>query len=199
MTSDLTLASSSQIRRELLQNAGLSIDVVPARVDEESMIAALLHSASKPRDIADALAEAKAKKVSGKGVAGLVLGCDQVLELDGAVFSKPASQAEARSQLQMLRGKPHHLHSAAVLYRDSQPIWRQVSSVTLKMRLFTDDYLEDYLARNWEDIRHCVGGYMLEKEGARLMERIEGDYFAVLGLPLLELLGQLAVIGAIDA
>ncbi len=198
MTRSILLASGSRIRRDLLTNAGLEFEVLTARVDEDTIKQSLLAEKAKPRDIADALAEFKALKVAGKRPDALVIGCDQILDLKGQVFSKPGSPQEAIDQLSQLRGGTHSLHSAAVIFEDGKPVWRSVQESKLTMRSFSDAYLHAYVERNWDDIRYCVGGYQLEAEGARLFARISGDYFTVLGIPLLDVLNYLSLKGAID-
>lgn len=194
---DLVLASGSAIRAKLLRDAGIVFTVETARVDEDSLRQALLAEDLDARDIADALAEAKARKVSQRRPGALVLGADQVLDCAGTIYAKPQTPLQAREQLVKLRGRTHRLLSAAVVCCDGEPLWRHVGQVRLTMRDFSDSYLDDYIGRNWESIRHSVGAYLLEAEGVRLMSRIEGDYFSVLGLPLVELLTWLAVRGDI--
>ncbi len=198
MSVPIILASGSSIRAQLLENAGVPFTVQTARVDEETAKRALLAEDVSPRDIADTLAEMKARKVSDKTPGAMVLGCDQVLDFDGRLLSKPESPADALAQLRAMRGKRHMLLSAAVIYQDGEPIWRHVGQVRLRMRMSSDAYLRNYVDRNWDSIRHAVGAYKLEEEGVRLFATIDGDYFNVLGMPLLELLNFLAVKGVID-
>ena len=169
-----------------------------ARVDEGAIKAALLAEGAAPRDIADTLAEAKARKVSGKHPGEMVLGCDQVLDFEGTLLSKPDTKDQALDQLKAMRGKRHMLLSAAVIYRDGEPLWRHVGQVRLVMRMASDAYLESYVDRNWESIRHAVGAYKLEEEGVRLFTTIDGSYFNVLGLPMLELINYLGLQGIIE-
>ncbi len=198
MSIRIILASTSEIRCTLLRNAGLRFDTEAARIDEQSVKAALQAEDAKPRDIADTLAELKARKISDRHPDALVIGCDQVLDLGGNILSKPDTPEQAIEQLTQMRGQTHHLISAAVVYERGAPVWRHVGIVEMQMRTVSDAYLNDYVARNWNSIRHSVGAYKLEEEGVRLFERIKGDYFHVLGLPLLELLGFLMTRGVLD-
>lgn len=198
MQDRIVLASQSEIRAQLLRNAGVEIEALPARVDEEAIRAALEMEEAKPRDIADALAEAKARKLSAKHPDALVIGCDQVLAFEQRIFSKPETVEEAREQLMRLRGQSHQLLSAAVIYQGAEPKWRHVGIARLRMNSFSDEYLDAYLDRNWHSIRHSVGGYKLEEEGVRLFSSVQGDYFTILGLPLVELLAYLGVTGSIE-
>lgn len=198
MSKPFILASGSEIRASLLRNAGLEIEVVPARIDEAAIRGALEAEAAGPRDVADTLAEYKARRVANARPDALVLGCDQVAELKGEILAKPETEADARAQLAALSGKTHRLLSAAVIYEHGEPVWRHVGVVRLTMRDLSPGYIDDYVARNWESIRHAVGGYKLEEEGVRLFSLIDGDYFHVLGLPLTELLSYLIVKGHVQ-
>lgn len=194
----LILASNSASRRAMLSAVGLQADAMPARIDEETIRTSLAAEGATPRDQADALAELKARKISDRHPGALVLGSDQILDLKGAVFAKPETPEAARDHLRALSGQTHRLHSAAVVYRDGKPLWRHVSEARLTLNTLSEPFIDSYVSRNWDEIRHTVGCYMIEKEGARLMARIEGDHFTILGLPLLPLLNWLRVTGEID-
>lgn len=197
MTERIILASGSDIRRQLLERAGVAVEIVPARIDEAALKEALLAERARPRDVADKLAELKALKVSQKNPEALVIGADQVLDFDRSILSKPESPEDARNQLSQMQGNRHSLLSAAVICHEGRPIWRHVGVVRLHMRPLSNGFIDDYVARNWDSIRHTVGAYKLEEEGARLFTRIEGDYFSVLGLPLLDVLSYLATRGTL--
>lgn len=191
MASSLVLASSSEIRATLLRNAGIEVAIEPARIDEEMIRHSLEAEGAHPRDVADALAEVKSLKISRKNPDALVLGCDQVAEVDRQILSKPESPEQAVEQLTRLSGQTHRLLSAAVICQGVKPIWRHVGVVRLTMRELSPTYVQDYVSRNWDSIRWSVGAYKLEEEGVRLFSKIEGDYFTVLGLPLMELTSYL--------
>jgi len=194
----LILASASEIRQTLLRQAGIPFKAHAARIDEATITAAMSNEGGTARDIADALAEFKARKIAAKHPDAMVIGCDQVLEFRGNLLSKPTGLEDAISQLIMLRGQQHKLLSAIVVYENGEPVWRHVGQVRLLMRDLSDDYIAKYMSRNWPGIADSVGSYKLEQEGSRLFSRIEGDYFTVLGLPLLELVGFLTQRGVIE-
>jgi septum formation protein len=187
----LVLASASAVRRRLLEQAGIAFRVRPAGVDEASVIAALRAEKAAPGDVADLLAELKAVQISRAEAPAFTLGADQVLALEGDIFQKPECIDGARARLRALRGRTHELITAAVLAREGTPVWRHVAVSRLSMRPFTDEFLEAYLTRNGESVLSSVGAYLLEEEGIQLFSRIDGDYFAILGLPMLPLLNIL--------
>jgi septum formation protein len=189
----LILASASASRAEILKGAGVAFDVVPANVDEDTVKAA----SHDGRAVAETLAARKAMAVSMMDPKALVLGADQVLVVDGMLMSKAATAEEAAAQLKTLRGKRHVLISALALARGGVVAWRHTCEAALTMRAFSDAFLNDYLAREDQMVLGSVGCYRLEGMGAQLFESIEGDYFSILGLPLVPLLGALRGFGVI--
>ncbi len=187
----LVLASGSKIRAELLNNAGLTIDVDPADVDERAVEAPLLEADFPPEDLASVLAEAKAKDVSARRDGDLVIGADQILAFEGKRRTKPEDMEAARRQLLAFSGKTHELHSAVVISKNGEAVWRHVSTARLTMRALTPEFIGHYLANAGEAVLSSVGAYQLESLGVQLFEKIDGDYFTILGLPLLPLLGEL--------
>jgi septum formation protein len=183
----LILASKSVTRRAVLDGAGVTYEAVGSGVDEDAVKAELLAKGAGPREIAGALAEKKALAVSA-GRSGLVIGADQTLEFDGQLYDKAETVEEARERLQALRGQPHQLHSAVAVAQGGAIVWRETQSATLTMRDFSNVFLESYLAAEGEAALRSVGCYRLEGLGVQLFSRIDGDYFAILGLPMLGLL-----------
>jgi septum formation protein len=187
----LLLASRSAARRRLLEAVGVPFATVEAELDEAAAKGGLEAAGFDPRGIAEELAQLKALSVQSPDDA-LVLGSDQTLELDdGAMMSKPGSREEALDQLSALSGRTHWLHSSAVVAEGGEAIWWHCETVEMTMRRLGRDFLEDYLDREYEHVRWSVGGYRIEGLGVQLFERIDGSHFAILGLPLLPLLGYL--------
>ena len=187
----LLLASKSEARRHMLEAAGVPFEAVEAELDEAAAKGGLEAAGFDARGIAEELAQLKALSVEASDGA-LVLGSDQTLELDdGAMLSKPRSRDEALDQLIALSGRTHRLHSSAVIAEGGESVWWHSETVELTMRRLGPDFLEDYLDREYEHIRWSVGGYRIEGLGAQLFDRIEGSHFAILGMPLLPLLGYL--------
>lgn len=187
----LILASGSVTRAKMLRDAGVAIETAVPAIDEAEVKASLRHDGSPAAKVAEILAEMKAQRIAARARGRLVLGSDQMLECDGAWFDKPANRDDARRQLQFLRGKSHSLITSAVLVRDDARIWHVTDRAELRMRAFSDDFLERYLGEAGEDVLHAVGAYRLEGLGAQLFERVTGDFFTILGLPLLPVLGIL--------
>jgi septum formation protein len=189
----LTLASKSKIRATVLTGAGLDFDVQVSGVDEDALKA---NHKGAAEALALALAEAKAKAVQAQG---LIIGADQILECDGALYDKPRDMQEARHNLAVFRGQTHYLVGAVALVENGQTIWSHCGRVRLTMRDFSDAFLDAYLAAAGEQILSSVGCYQLEGLGAHLFSAIDGDYFSILGLPLLPLLDGLRAHGGLIA
>jgi septum formation protein len=194
----LILASKSPARAAVLKGAGLDFTQITASVDEDAIKASLRAEGAATSRQADLLAETKAMKVSISNL-GVVLGADQMLDLDGEGFDKPATREEAREQLKRLRGKTHILQTALVACVEGAPVWRHLSQPRLRMRNFSDHFLDDYLDVIGEHALTSVGAYQIEGRGAQLFDRIDGDYFSILGLPLLPLLQWLRDRGTVPS
>ena len=199
MTPPLILASQSPFRRMLMENAGLAFEARAAEIDERAAEAALAARNPTPPDVAEALAIEKAKDVAGRNPGALVIGSDQTLSLEGRVFHKPVDMAEAKSHLMAMSGRTHALNCGIALVRDGETLWTHVSIARLTMRPLSEGLIDRHLARVGTRVLASVGAYQLEGEGVQLFERIDGDYFTILGLPLLPLLAKLRDLGAIDA
>ena len=195
----VVLASKSASRQAILTAAGVAFEAVGSGVDEDAAKAALLARGAGPREIAAQLAEAKALAVSQRRPDAIVIGADQTLDLDGSLFDKVGSLAEARARLQHLRGKRHLLHSAVVAAQGDAVVWRYNESPRLRLREASDSFIDAYLARHGETLLGSVGCYQLENDGVQLFDEIAGDYFAILGLPLTPLLNLLREKGALAA
>ena len=197
--SELVLASASASRQRMLSAAGVAYRISAAAIDEGSLISDLWDKGVNASGIAAALAEQKAVMVSRRSPGALVLGGDSVLAFGQEIISKCRELKELKALLMRLSGKTHHLISAAALARDGAQIWHHVGSAKLTMRPLSEAFLDEYLAAEGESLLSGVGGYRYEGRGAQLFEQVEGDYFAVLGLPLLPLLGFLRSAGLVEA
>ena len=198
IVSKLLLASQSASRRAMLTAAGVPFDATAAGVDEDAAKASL--AGTKPRDLADALAELKAVKVSLRHPDRLVLGSDSVVALaDGSLLDKPESREQAAEHLARMSGTRHELWSAAVVAEAGRPVWRHVEAARMHVRPLSPAFIDWYLNREWPAIAGCVGCYRIEGPGAQLFSRIEGSQFTVLGLPLLNVLDYLRVRGVMPS
>jgi septum formation protein len=189
----LILASGSAVRARLLTNAGLAFEVIPSTVDEDDIKQA--HGDASVEDLAMILARAKAADVAARHPDALTIGADQILECGGKRFDKPKDRAEAASHLRAFRGRTHRLITACTIYRGAEEIWRHTTIPQLVMWAFDDAFIDAYLTRAGDGVLTSVGAYQLEGLGAHLFERIEGDYFSILGLPVLPLLSVLRLKG----
>ncbi len=194
----IILASASSARADLLRGAGIAFTVEPARIDEESVKDSLKAEGATARDVAIALADLKAAKISARHPDALVIGADQMLDCNGIWFDKPPDPATLHAQLMALRGKTHHLEAALCIHEQGRRIWHTAERAALTMRDFSDAFLKDYVAAAGDDALASVGGYRLEGIGAQLFSKIEGDYFTILGLPLLPLLDFLRHHGVVQ-
>jgi septum formation protein len=192
----VVLASTSTARRAVLEGAGVPFEAARSGVDEDAAKAELLAGGAGPRAVAEALAQRKAVAVSQERP-GLVIGADQTLELDGRLYDKAADLEAARSRLRELRGRAHQLHSAVAVAEGGRPIWAETVSATLTMRDFSDAFIEDYLAAEGAAALGSVGCYRLEGPGVQLFSQIDGDYFTILGLPLMGLMELLRARGVL--
>lgn len=193
----IVLASASKARRRLIAAAGIAAEVVPAQLDEAGVRASLHQDGASAAEAALALAGLKATRVSQERPDSLVVGADQILVCDGRWYDKPEDRAQARAQLSALNGRTHTLATAAAVARDGRVIWHHVSEPRLTMREFSDAFLDEYLTAMGEELLLSVGGYHIEGLGAQLFARVEGDWFAIQGLPLLPLLDFLRGHGAL--
>lgn len=193
----LWLASASAARAALLRRAGIAAGIEPARIDEDEVKAAMRAQGADAPAVAEALAELKAARVARRHPGALVIGADQMLVCDGRWFDKPADRAQARAQLLALRGRRHDLVCALCVVRDGTVLWRHRESAAMWMRGFSDAFLDSYLDRAGPEVVDSVGAYRLEGLGVQLFRRIDGDFFAILGLPLLPLLDYLREHGVV--
>jgi len=196
MSARLILASGSAIRRQILDGAGLDYEVITRPVDETAIKEAMLAENARLRDIADALAEAKAMRVS-RQEAGLVIGADQIMVMDNTLFDKPNSLEDARERLISMRGKKHELIGAVVICENGAPVWRHMCKTKLWVRDFSDAFLDWYIETEGQALMKSVGAYRFEGPGSQLFEKVEGDFFAILGLDLLPVLDYLRTRGVV--
>lgn len=198
MVERIVLASGSRFRKAMLEAAGVDVDVIPAKIDERAVEKTLEGTGASPEEVAQILAEAKALDVSERNPGRLVLGCDQTLSLGDELFHKPRDMEDARHHLLKLSGRTHQLNSAAVLARNGETFWHHVGVANLTMRKLEPAFVGRHLARVGPMALNSVGAYQIEGEGIQLFEKIEGDHFTIVGLPLMPLLEELRELGVID-
>ena len=194
--SRIILASGSAIRKQILDGAGLNYEVIVKPVDEAAIKDSMLAENSRLQDVADALAEAKALRVS-RQTDGFVIGADQIMVMNNQLFDKPKDLGEARERLLSMRGKRHELIGAVVVCENGRPVWRHLSKTKLWVREFSNEFLDWYIEQEGEALMKSVGAYRFEGPGAQLFEKVEGGFFAILGLDLLPVLDYLRVRGVI--
>lgn len=199
-SSDFILASGSAVRAKLLSNAGVPFRAIPAEIDEDALKNAYLKNASNPSELESLalyLAQEKAKDVSSRHPEALILGADQILLFEGQVFNKPRDADDLRQNLKILRGKTHQLINGTTLFRDRDEIWSQTKTCRLTMRDFSDAFIDSYIEAMGDSVLACVGGYQFEAMSVQLFDHVDGDYFTILGLPVLDLMDPLRNAGVL--
>ena len=195
----LVLASGNPFRATMLSNAGIEFETVPARVDERAAEQPLVEAGADPGDVAAVLAQVKADEVAARRPGALVIGCDQTLGLDGEILHKPASREEAMQRILLLSGRVHQLNSAVCLMMDGNLLWSHVEVASIRFRDLDPGYVGRHVARAGDMVLKSVGAYQVEGPGIQLIDRIEGDFFSIVGLPLLPLLAELRRMNAIES
>ena len=197
MAAPLILASASPARRRLLERAGITPRVTPAGIDEDMIMDSMRADNASVETVVGALAEAKARKVSARNPESLVIGADQIAELQGKPFGKPADRQEARAQLHALSGQTHHLCVSVTVAKDGEAIWNHFDSAAMTMRPLSHHAIDRYLERSYDRAKHSCGCYMIEEDGVRLFRDIQGDFFTIQGMPLLKLIDFLIARGTV--
>lgn len=194
----IILASGSKARQQMLKNAGVSFDVMPAGIDEESIMAELIAQNASSGNISLTLAREKAKTVSSENSDSYVIGSDQVLSMDDVIYSKAKTTEEAKARLQSFEGKEHFLTSAVCVFKDGEDLWHKTDAAALKMKSLSGQDIEKYTEIASSDLTDCVGCYAIEGAGIRLFEQVRGDFFTILGMPLIPLLNYLDAEGLLS-
>lgn len=193
---NIILASGSPTRKQILEDSGVIFEVVVRPIDEASIKSAMIQEGASKLSIVSTLAELKSIKVSSE-TPGLVIGADQIMVFDGAIYDKPKTIEEARERLMAIRNQTHYLMGSVVVSEGGVSVWRHSSKVELKARSFTDKFIDNYINQEGEALLQTVGAYRFEKRGSQLFSSVKGDFFSVLGLPLLPLLDYLRTRNAI--